>query len=107
MSGCFAQASLENEITLGTADGKFSAGYGGHLCRGFSSEITHRSLTAPNALFANQSSPFLSQSAKCRRGNTQNDGTVLQIANLMRILNLEALIPKLIRLSDKPYVYLA
>jgi len=41
------------------------------------SDITHRPVTAPNAPFTNQSSPYLSQSAKCRIGNTQNGGTVL------------------------------
>jgi len=39
MSSCFAQVCLENEITLATADSKFSTRRGwGRLCRGFTQE---------------------------------------------------------------------
>jgi len=80
--------------------------YGTFICVTIkNSEITHRPVTAPNAPFTNQSSPFLSRSAKCRPGNTQNGGTVLPMANLIQILNREARFP--VWVSDWPYVYLA
>jgi len=40
-----------------------------------------RQMAAPNVPFTNPSSPFLSQSAKCRPWNTQNGRTKLSIAN--------------------------
>jgi len=39
--------------------------------------------TDPFTTFTSPTGPFLSEWAKCQPGNTQNGGTVLQIANLV------------------------
>jgi len=45
--------------------------------------VRYRLVTVPNDLFTIFTSPFLSEWVKCQRGNTQNGGSVLPIANLM------------------------
>jgi len=52
------------------------------ILRNFS-QMTRRAMTVPNDLLTRPSSLCLSQWAKCRPGNTGNDGTILSIANLM------------------------
>jgi len=42
-----------------------------------------RLVTVPTDPFTSPTGPFLSEYAKCQRGNTQNGGTVLLIENLM------------------------